>query len=110
MIRMKQQLESKAASQKGGRHPRMDFSALFLLAGSKWTGESVFRAKMGLGDAEYSDLLEDLQGRALIDLSSNLEGSRVRVNVRLTEDGEATLLHLLEKMCELPEASTFLGV
>jgi Mg/Co/Ni transporter MgtE len=56
-------------------------------------------------ERECRRAIEDLQGRYLVDLVSRLDGKIVKETLRLTDEGEQTLLHSLEQMCELPEKS-----
>ncbi len=58
---------------------------------------------MNLHPVAFENLLNWLQRKYLVDVVSSLEGDSVAESVSLTEDGEAFLLGLLEKTCELPE-------
>ncbi len=60
-------------------------------------------ARIGFGTRECGRAVAELQRRYLVDLVSGLEGRAVKETLRLTEDGESSLMNSLEKMCELPE-------
>jgi len=81
------------------------FEVLFALASSDSMDAERIWTRLGMAEADCRRLIEDLQGRYLIDVVSRLDGDRVKETLRLTEDGEAVLLGSLEKMCELPEQS-----
>jgi hypothetical protein len=74
-----------------------------MLAGSDSMDAHSVSGRLGITESECRRLVEDLQGRYLLDVVSRLEGEEVKETLRLTEDGEAALLGSLEKMCELPE-------
>jgi len=77
--------------------------ALLALVGTKKMGVEALRAKTKLAPAAFGNLLGWLQREYLIDVVSTLAGGRVEDVVALTERGEAILLGLLERTCELPE-------
>jgi len=79
------------------------FQILFTLAGSNSTDAKRLQGRIGLETSEFDMLIEGLNKRYLVDVVSSLEGTRVTEKLRLTEEGEATLLRSLERMCELPE-------
>jgi hypothetical protein len=61
------------------------------------------RGRINLNPRAFGNLLGWLQREYLVDLVSTLDGDRVEENVELTEKGEAVLVSMLEKTCELPE-------
>ena len=79
------------------------FSILFALAGSDSVDVKSLGYRLGMSEREYRRAIEDLQGKYLVDLISRLDGKIVKETLRLTDEGEQTLLHSLEQMCELPE-------
>ena len=104
---MMQELETIGAPQASSRGTvaGRSFEVLFALAGSDSMDARTVGGRLGLPEADLRRLIEDLQGRYLVDVISNLEGDTVRETLRLTDDGEAALLESLERMCELPELS-----
>ena len=64
---------------------------------------AALRAKTNLAPAAFGGLLGWLQREYLVDVVSTLEGARVEEKLALTERGEAVLVGLLERTCELPE-------
>jgi DNA-binding MarR family transcriptional regulator len=61
------------------------------------------RERTRLTPSAFGDLLGWLQREYLVDVVTHLEGDRVVEKVELTEKGEAALVSMLEKTCELPE-------
>ncbi len=81
----------------------LDFSALFVVAGSKTVDAGTLRNRLRLSESDFRILLDQLQRRYLVDVVSQLQGGSVVEHLRLTEEGESTLQLMLERMCELPE-------
>ena len=61
------------------------------------------REKSKLTPAAFASLLSWLQREYLIDVVSSLKGDLKEELVELTEKGEAVLVSMLERACELPE-------
>jgi hypothetical protein len=78
---------------------------LFALAGSDSVDVKSLGDRLGMTERECRRVVEDLQSRYLLDVVSGLDGEAVRETLRLTEEGETTLLRALERMHELPELS-----
>jgi hypothetical protein len=76
---------------------------LLALVGTKQMDVEGLRARTKLTPFAFGNLLSWLQREYLVDVISNLEGDRVDEKVELTEKGEAVLVGMLEKTCELPE-------
>jgi hypothetical protein len=83
--------------------PSQSLVALLALVGSKQMEVANLRNKTKLTHSAFEDLLVWLQQEYLVDVVTNLEGSHVAERVELTEKGEAVLVGMLEKTCELPE-------
>lgn len=81
------------------------FNVLLVLAGSDSMDMKSLGDRLGMTERECRRVVEVLQSRYLVDLVSGLDGEAVRETLRLTEEGETTLLRALEQMCELPERS-----
>ncbi len=77
--------------------------ALLALVGSRKLGMNELRERTKLSQSGFRSLITWLQREYLVDVVSNLEGSRVEERAELTEKGEAFLLSMLETTCELPE-------
>jgi hypothetical protein len=67
--------------------------------------EASLGRRLGIPQGETHEIVEELHEKYLVDVVSGLEGKEVKERLRLTEEGEATLLRSLEQMCELPEFS-----
>lgn len=102
MMQETQTIGAPQASSRGTVTGR-SFAVLFVLAGSDSVNTKSLRVRLGLTERECQLMVEDLQGRYLVDVVSRLDGETVKETLRLTEEGEATLLRSLEQMCELPE-------
>jgi hypothetical protein len=76
---------------------------LLALVGAKRMNVEALRGRINLNPRAFGNLLGWLQREYLVDLVSTLDGDRVEENVELTEKGEAVLVSMLEKTCELPE-------
>lgn len=76
---------------------------MLALVGTKHMDVEALREKTKLAPLHFGNLLEWLQREYLVDIVTSLEGSRVRENVALTEQGEEVLVRMLESTCELPE-------
>ena len=83
--------------------PGQSLIALLALVGTKKMEGAALRAKAKLNAAAYRSLLGWLQREHLVDVMSTLAGGRIEEQVTLTESGEAVLVGLLERTCELPE-------
>jgi len=77
--------------------------ALLALVGAKRMDVEAFRGRTKLAPFAFGNLLAWLQREYLVDIVSTLEGDRLEEKVALTEKGEAVLVSMLEKTCELPE-------
>ncbi len=77
--------------------------ALLALVGSKRTYVSVFRRRTRLSPAAFDRLLGWLQREYLIDVVSTMTNIGIEEELALTEHGEALLLAVVERTCELPE-------
>ena len=102
---MMQELQTKGASEgtSGGTVSGRSFNALFALAGSNSMDVKSLGGRLGVSERESQRIVEDLHSRYLVDVVSGLQGNQVKETLRLTEEGEGTLLRSLEQMCELPE-------
>lgn len=76
---------------------------LLALVGSKKMGVEALRARTKLTPHAFGTLLGWLQREYLVDVVSGLAGDQIEEKVALTEKGEAVLVDMLEKTCELPE-------
>jgi len=76
---------------------------LLALVGTKRMDVEVLRKRTKLTPLAFENLLDWMQREYLIEVISSLEGDEVEEKAQLTEKGEAVLVSLLEKTCELPE-------
>ncbi len=77
--------------------------ALLALVGTRRMDVDALRAKTRLAPIAFGSLLGWLQREYLVDIVSTLAGGRKEEKVALTDRGEAVLVGLLERTCELPE-------
>jgi len=77
--------------------------ALLALVGTRRMDVESLRRRTRLTQHAFGNLLGWLQQEYLVDIISNLNGKQVEEKVELTEKGEAVLVSMLEKTCELPE-------
>jgi DNA-binding MarR family transcriptional regulator len=86
------------------KEQKSSFRALFLL--SRWNGVSpgVLRQHLGLSGGDFDVLMDQLQRMYLVDSVSELRGESIAEYFSLTDEGKTALQHMLERMCELPEA------
>jgi hypothetical protein len=77
--------------------------ALLALVGTRRMGVEALRGRTKLTTSAFGGLLNWLQREYLVDITSTLEGGRVEEKAELTDKGEAFLVCMLEKTCELPE-------
>jgi DNA-binding MarR family transcriptional regulator len=77
--------------------------ALLALVGTRRMDVGALRRRTKLTQHAFGNLLSWLQREYLVDVVSNLNGDAVEEKVELTEKGEAVLVSMLEKTCELPE-------
>ena len=77
--------------------------ALLALVGTKRMDVETLRERTKLTTSAFGNLLGWLQQEYLVDVVSRLRGGEVVEKVELTEKGEAVLVSMLEKTCELPE-------
>jgi len=77
--------------------------ALLALVGTKRMDVEALRGRTKLTPFAFGNLLGWLQREYLVDVISNLQGDEVEEKVELTERGEAVLVSMLERTCELPE-------
>jgi DNA-binding MarR family transcriptional regulator len=82
---------------------RQGLVALLALVGTRRMAVEDLRGRTRLTPSAFGDLLSWLQREYLVDVIAHLEGDRVVEKVELTEKGEAVLVSMLEKTCELPE-------
>jgi hypothetical protein len=78
-------------------------ATLLALVGARRMNVEALRRRINLNPLVFGRLLGWLQKEYLVDLVSTLEGDQVEEKVKLTEKGEAVLVSMLEKTCELPE-------
>jgi len=78
-------------------------ATLLALVGTKRMRVEALRERTKLTPPAFGNLLGWLQQEYLVDVVSSLEGKDVEEKVELTEKGEAVLVSMLEKTCELPE-------
>jgi hypothetical protein len=83
--------------------PGQSLAALLALVGAKKMEVEALRARTRLSHYDFVRLLSWLQQEYLIDVAASLGCDGVKELVALTERGEATLVAILEKTCELPE-------
>jgi len=76
---------------------------LLALVGTKRMGVEALQERTRLTPLAFGNLLGWLQQEYLVDVVSGLRGEDVGEKVELTEKGEAVLVSMLERMCELPE-------
>jgi DNA-binding MarR family transcriptional regulator len=76
---------------------------LLALVGAKRMDVEALHERTKLTPSVFENLLGWLQRQYLVDIITTLEGEQVRENVVLTEKGEAALVRMLERTCELPE-------
>jgi hypothetical protein len=77
--------------------------ALLALVGAKRMNVEALRGRIRLSPHTFGKLLGWLQQEYLVDIVSTLDGDLVEEEVELTDRGEAVLVSMLEKTCELPE-------
>ena len=83
--------------------PSQSLIALLALVGTKTRNVAALQARTELNSADFGSLLGWLQSENLVDVMSTTAGGRIEEQVVLTERGEAVLVGLLERTCELPE-------
>ena len=76
---------------------------LLALVGARRLNVEALRERTKLNPSAFGSLLGWLQREYLVDVVSALDGDHVEEKVELTEQGEAVLVSMLEKTCELPE-------
>ena len=76
---------------------------LLALVGTRRMDVQALRKRTKLTPLAFENLLGWMQREYLIEVISSLEGTQVEEKAQLTEKGEAVLVGLLEKTCELPE-------
>jgi hypothetical protein len=76
---------------------------LLALVGTRRMDVEALRERTKLTPVAFGSLLGWLQREYLVDLVSNLVGDRIEEKAELTEKGEAVLVSMLEKTCELPD-------
>ena len=87
----------------GGAVPSQSLMALLALVGAKRMNFESLRMRMKLTPAAFGSLMDLLQKEYLVDVVSDLDGQEVRERAELTDKGEAVLVSVLERTCELPE-------
>ncbi len=83
--------------------PGQSLLALLALVGTKRMEVETLRERTKLAPINFVALLAWLQHEYLVDIISGLEDGVVKEEVRLTDLGEAVLVTMLERTCELPE-------
>jgi len=83
--------------------PGQSLTALLALVGTRRMGVEALRERTKLTPIAFGNLLGWLQQEYLVDVVSSLQGEDVEEKVELTDKGEAVLVSMLEKTCELPE-------
>ena len=83
--------------------PGESLLALLALVGTKRMDVETLRERTRLTPFAFGNLMRWLQREYLVDVVSELTGDEVEEKVRLTDKGEAVLVSLLERTCELPE-------
>ncbi len=83
--------------------PGQSLAALLALVGTKRMDVEALRERTKLAPINFVALLAWLQHEYLIDIISTLEGDEVKEEVQLTDRGEAVLVSMLERTCELPD-------
>jgi hypothetical protein len=83
--------------------PGQGLMTLLALVGTKKMDAGALRARTRLTPNAFEKLLSWLQQEYLVDIISYLDGDLVGEKVQLTEKGEAALIGMLEKTCELPD-------
>jgi hypothetical protein len=77
--------------------------ALLALVGTRRMGVEALRDRTKLTPYAFGRLLSWLQREYLVDVVSTLDGGRIEEKAELRDKGEAFLVSMLEKTCELPE-------
>ncbi len=98
--------DTQTVGHRTGPHEGMSaqgLAALLALAGSRQLDVDGLRRRTRLSQRGFESLMAWLQREYLVDLVCTLDGERVKERLALTERGEAVLLALLERTCELPE-------
>ena len=83
--------------------PGQSLVALLALVGTRRMDIEALRSRTKLTPLAFERLLGWLQREYLVDVVSTLEGDQIDEKVGLTDRGEAVLVSMLEKTCELPE-------
>lgn len=83
--------------------PNQSLAALLALVGTRRMNVEDLRRRTKLSPLAFVNLLTWLQREYLVDVVTSLEGASIDEKVELTERGEAVLVSLLERTCELPE-------
>ncbi|MDG6983841.1 MAG: hypothetical protein JRN28_04775 [Nitrososphaerota archaeon] len=83
--------------------PSQSLMALLALVGAQSTDLESLRGRTKLGPRAFVQLLGWLQREYLVDLITSLGVDHVEERVELTDRGEALLLSMLERTCELPD-------
>ncbi|MDE1858315.1 MAG: hypothetical protein KGI26_04500 [Thaumarchaeota archaeon] len=83
--------------------PSQSLMALLALVGAQSTDLETLRGRTRLEPHAFVQLLGWLQREHLVDLITSLRVDFVEERLELTDRGEALLLGLLERTCELPE-------
>ncbi len=83
--------------------PSQSLAALLALVGTKRMDVAALRERTELAPINFIALLAWLQHEYLVDIISTLEGNEVKEEVQLTDLGEAALISMLERTCELPD-------
>ena len=98
------QVQEAASERTGdsGGVSRQAFSILLAMARRSFTKDEL-RVTFGMTSSEVVPLLDSLHRKRLVTVLPGSDCADFEVALRLTELGEKTLLHEMERMCELPE-------
>lgn len=102
-VHMQQQTRFGPTDGMGDEPTGRGLVALLALVGAKSAGLEELRRRTKLAPPAFTTLVNWLQQEYLVDVVTSLDGARIDERVELTERGEAVLISLLERTCELPE-------
>lgn len=77
--------------------------ALLALVGTKRMDIGSLRERTRLSPSAFQNLVKWLQDESLVNVVSTLDVEGPKERAELTEKGEALLISMLERTCELPE-------
>lgn len=85
------------------RAPGQSLMALLALVGAGRMDVESLRTRTNLTSDGIETLMKWLQEESLVVLGSSADSDEPRQSVMLTDRGEAVLISMLERTCELPE-------